>query len=590
MEAHENMPYLREALIFFTCAGILIPLLQSRRISPVLGFLVLGNVIGPFGLGRLAADLPWLQKVVIADTDGVRRLAEVGVTLLLFVIGLELSFERLFAMRRLVFGAGTLQVVLCTSAIGIVAALFGNGFEVALVLGYCLALSSTAVVVQILVERRELATPVGRASFAILLLQDLAVVPLLVLLSLLGAREANVLQIAGIALVKAVISVALILLAGRMLLRALFNRVSALRQPGSFMALTLLVAIGMAAITASAGLSAALGAFLAGLLLAETQYRHEVEVSIEPFKALLVGLFFVSVGMGIDLSVLIGDPLWILASVGGLFVVKAAVAVPLLCAFGLGLPAALEAGLMLGGGGEFAFIAIGGAMHGGVLDRTVGQFMLIVVGLSMLATPLAAALGKALHQRLQRRDTAAMSGKAAPLPELEGHVIVLGFGRVGQLLARVLDGNAIPYLALDSDARLVDSSTKVRLPVYYGDASRVELLDRAGAARAAAIVATMNDADSAVRAVNAVRAHFPHVPVLARAHDETHARLLRAAGATGVVPETLEASLQLAGHVLETLGVPDESRDEFLERQRERELTRAQVVPGTSSVDNLGPG
>ncbi len=582
MEAHEHMPYLREALIFFACAGIVIPLLQARRISPVLGFLVLGNVVGPYGLGRLAADVPWLLNFVIADIEGVSRLAEVGVTLLLFVIGLELSFERLLAMRRLVFGAGSLQVALSTVAIGIVAALFGNAFQAALVLGYCLALSSTAVVVQILVERRELGTPVGRASFSILLLQDLAVVPLLVLLSVLGAPEANVLQLAGLALVKAVVSIAAILLAGRVLLRALFNRVSALRQPGSFMALTLLVAIGMAAITASAGLSTALGAFLAGLLLAETQYRHEVEVSIEPFKALLIGLFFLSVGMGIDLTVLLDDPFWILASVGGLFAVKAAVIVPLLHRFGLGLPIALEAGLLLGGGGEFAFIAIGGAMLGGVLDRDVGQFMLIVVSLSMLATPLVAALGKALHERLQRREREASSDKSTVLPELEGHVIVLGFGRVGQLLARVFDNNAIPYLALDSDARLVDSTSKARLPVFYGDASRGELLERAGASRAAAIVATMNDADAAVRAVNAARMHFPHVPVLARAHDEAHARLLRAAGATGVVPETLEASLQLAGHVLEALGMPGETRDEFLERQRERELVRPVDVRAAS--------
>jgi len=578
MEAHEHMPYLREALIFLTCAGIVIPLLQSRRISPVLGFLVLGNVIGPYGLGLLTPELPWLRHAVIADIDGVRRLAEIGVTLLLFVIGLELSFERLVAMRRLVFGAGSLQVALSTVAIGLVAWLFGNGFEAAFVLGYCLALSSTAVVVQTLMERRELATPVGRSGFAILLLQDLAVVPLLVLLTLLGSPGANVVHLAGMALVKAIASVAVILLAGRVLLRALFNRVSALRQPGSFMALTLLVAIGMATITAAAGLSTALGAFLAGLLLAETQYRHEVEVSIEPFKALLIGLFFLSVGMGIDLRVLVEDPFWIAASVAGLFVLKAAIVTPILVAYRVGLPAALETGLLLGGGGEFAFIAIGAAMGSGVLDRPVGQFMLIVVGLSMLATPMAGALGRAVRERLRQRETAAPD-KAAAFPELEGHVIVLGFGRVGQLLARTLDANAIGYLALDSDARMVDRLGKSRAPLFYGDASRAELLERAGAARAAAIVATMNDADAALRAVNAVRAHFPNVPVLARAHDEAHARLLRAAGATGVVPETLEASLQLAGHVLETMGMPSESRDEFLERQRERELARPNTEP-----------
>jgi CPA2 family monovalent cation:H+ antiporter-2 len=579
MEAHENLPYLREALIFFTCAGIVIPLLQSKRISPVLGFLVLGNVIGPYGLGLLALDIPWLRHVVIADIEGVSQLAEVGVTLLLFVIGLELSFERLLAMRRLVFGAGSLQVALSTLIIGIIAYLFGNAFQAAFVLGYCLALSSTAVVVQTLMERRELATPVGRASFAILLLQDLAVVPLLVLLTVLGTPGADVVHLAGMALVKALVSVTVIVFAGRVLLRALFNRVSALRQPGSFMALTLLVAIGMAAITASAGLSTALGAFLAGLLLAETQYRHEVEVSIEPFKALLIGLFFLSVGMGIDLRVLMDDPLWILASVGGLFLCKAAVIAPLLRAYGLSFPSALEAAMLLGGGGEFAFIAIGGAMASGVLDHPVGQFMLIVVGLSMLATPPAGALGRAFRRRMHTHAAAPAPDQAIDLPELEGHVIILGFGRVGQLLARALDANSMPYLAIDSDAKTVELLGKSRLPLFFGDASRAELLERAGAARAAAIVATMNDAAAALRAVNAARAHFQHVPVLARAHDEAHARLLRAAGATGVVPETLEASLQLAGHVLEALGMPSDSRDEFLERQRERELARPEKSP-----------
>jgi CPA2 family monovalent cation:H+ antiporter-2 len=251
---------------------------------------------------------------------------------------------------------------------------------------------------------------------------------------------------------------------------------------------------------------------------------------------------------------------------------------PLLRAYGLSFPSALEAAMLLGGGGEFAFIAIGGAMASGVLDRPVGQFMLIVVGLSMLATPLAGALGRELRHRLHRREVMAAPDRAVEFPELDGHVIVLGFGRVGQLLARALDANDIAYLAIDSDAKLVDHLTKTHVPLFFGDASRGELLERAGAARAAAIVATMNDADAALRAVKAARAHFAHVPVLARAHDEAHARLLRAAGATGVVPETLEASLQLAGHVLETLGMPIETRDEFLERQRDRELTRPELA------------
>jgi CPA2 family monovalent cation:H+ antiporter-2 len=573
MDTHDYLPHLREALVFFACAGIVIPLLQRRRVSPVLGFLVLGNLIGPYGLGLLVDDRPWLGHLVFADIEGVRTLAELGVTFLLFVIGLELSFERLYDMRRLVFGAGGAQVLLSGLVIGVIAYAFGNPPAAALVLGLCLALSSTAVVVQILVERRELGTPVGRASFAVLLLQDLALVPLLVLLSALGSTGASVSELAGSAALKALIAIALIVVIGRWVLGPLFRRVSSLRQPGAFMALTLLVVIGTATFTAAAGLSAALGAFLAGLLLAETEYRHEVEVSIEPFRALLMGLFFLSVGMAIDLRVLLDDPVWILASVVGLFLIKAAVLAAVLHPFGLGLGARLEAGLLLGGGGEFAFIAVGVAMIAGVLDRDVGQFMLIVVGLSMLATPVVASLGQRLRLHLDASGHAA-SIDAEALPRMEGHVVIAGFGRVGQLIGRTLDAKQVPYVALDGDAELVQRLRTGRAPLYYGDASRAELLQRAGVERAAAVVVTTNDAEAARRCVEMVRRHFPQVPVLARARDHEHARLLRAAGATGVVPETLEAGLQLSGHVLGALGMPAESRDDFLERQRERELAR----------------
>jgi CPA2 family monovalent cation:H+ antiporter-2 len=575
MDAPDHLPYLREALLFFVCAGILIPLLEKRRISPVLGFLVVGNLLGPFGLGSLVAEHPWLRHLVIADIEGVRPLAELGVTFLLFVIGLELSFQRLLDMRRLVFGAGTAQVVFSSLAIGVVAYAWGNPATASLVLGLCLALSSTAVVMQLLVERRELGTPLGRASFAVLLLQDLAVIPLLVLLSALGGSGGSIAALAGYAALKALIAIGLLVLVGRGVLRPLFRRVANLRQPGGFMALTLLVVIGTATLTAAAGLSAALGAFLAGLLLAETEYRHEIGVNIEPFRALLMGLFFLSVGMAIDLRVLLDDPFWVAASVAGLFLLKGVIVLALLRMFGLAWGASAEAGLLLGGGGEFAFIAVGVAMMVNVLDREVGQFMLIVVGLSMLATPMVAALAHRLRRYLDARLHKVDGGPAAEFPaQIEGHVVIAGFGRVGQLIGRTLDANAVPYVALDGDARLVERLRALRAPVHFGDASRAELLQRAGVERAAAVVVTLNDGDAARHCVDVVRRHFPQVPVLARAHDDAHARLLRAAGATGVVPETLEAGLQLSGHVLEAIGVPAETRDDFLDRQRERELAR----------------
>ena len=574
MESLESLPQLREALIFFACAGLAIPLLQRLRVSPVLGFLVLGALIGPFGLGLLVEDYPWLRHVVISEIEGVRSLAQLGVILLLFVIGLELSLERLIAMHRLVFGAGALQVMISAVIIGAVALGFGNAPAAAMVLGLCLSLSSTAVVVQLLVERRELATPLGRASFAVLLFQDLAVVPLLVLLSILGAgASAGLAERMGLMVLEALLVVGAILLFGRALLRPLFRRVAALRQPEAFMALTLLLVIGTAVATASAGLSMALGAFLAGLTVAETEYRHEVEVNIEPFKGLLMGLFFLSVGMATDLRVLLQDPAWIVVSVVGLFLIKAAVLVPIFRAFGLSPGAATQAGLLLGGGGEFAFIAVGAAMSAGVLEHQVAQFMLIVVGLSLLATPLAAQLWRFAGRHLDHvlRARAAAVQPESP-PAMEGHVIIAGFGRVGQLLARVLDANQVPFLALDSDAELVERLRRKKLPVYFGDASRSDILDKAGAERAAAVVITLDQADAAQRAARAVRRYFPAVPLLARARDDAHAALLQQAGAKGVVPETLEAGLQLSGHVLEALGISPEARDEIIERQRELEL------------------
>jgi CPA2 family monovalent cation:H+ antiporter-2 len=573
MDSHDILPHLREALVFFACAGIVIPLLERRRLSPVLGFLVLGNLLGPYGLGLLAQEQAWLGHLVVAEIDLVRALAALGVIFLLFVIGLDLSFQRLFDMRRMVFGAGLAQLLLSAAAIGLIAHAFGNGPAASLVLGLCLAMSSTAVVVQLLVDRRELGTPLGRACLAVLLLQDLALVPLLLLLSVLGSPGASIFELAGAALLKAALAIAVIVVLGRGVVRPLFRRVSALRQPGAFMALTLLLVIGTATLTASAGLSAALGAFLAGLLLAETEYRHEVEVNIEPFRALLMGLFFFSVGMAIDLRVLFADPVWIVLSVFGLVLIKTALVAPLLRPFNLSWPAAIEAGLLLGGGGEFGFIAIDAAMLLGLLARDTAQFMLIAVGLSMLATPVVASLGQRLHLHLERRLPRA-GAQVAPIPELEGHVVVAGFGRVGQLIGRVLDANQLPYVALDADAGMVERLRARGAPVYFGDASRAELLQRAGVARAAAVVVTMNDAAAARHSVEAVRRHFPQVPVLARAGDDAHARALRAAGARGVVPETLEAGLQLAGHVLEALGVPGESRDELLARQRQSEVAR----------------
>ncbi|WP_370154485.1 cation:proton antiporter [Ferrovibrio sp.] len=575
MEHGEQIPYFRDLAIFLTAAGIIVPVFHRLKLSPVLGFLFVGILIGPYGLALFADRLPWLRWVTIGEIEGVRVLAEFGIIFLLFMIGLELSLRRLWQMKRLVFGLGAAQVLLTGLAIAGVALAFGNSGPAAVVLGACLALSSTAIVMQLLIEGRRAATPAGRASFAILLLQDLAVVPILFLVGLLAAAATGgseggdgsglLLQLAR-TLAIALATIAVIVLAGRRLLGPLFRLVGAAKSPELFMALTLLVVIAMAAATGAAGLSMALGAFLAGLLLAESEYRHAVEVSIEPFKGLLLGLFFLSVGMGIDLRVAFADAGWILVSVIGLFALKAAIAGGLGLAFGLGRATALEMALLLGQGGEFAFVVVGLSDRLGLLPPAVSQFMLLVVSLSMLATPGVAGLARRLAARLEQREAAAAGG--AGQDGLEGHVIICGFGRVGQTVARLLDTEAVPWAAVDFDAANVTRQRREGRLLHYGDASRPDLLARLDADRAQAVVVTLDDPAAAERLVAAVSHAWPQLPVYARARDRLHADRLRQLGATEVIAETVEASLQLGGLALQGAGLPDEAVMQRLERER----------------------
>lgn len=560
MDEHHAIPYLREIVVFLIAAGIVVPIFHRLRISPVLGYLIVGAVIGPYGLGLLADELGWLSYAVIDDLEGVQTLAELGVIFLLFVIGLELSLERLWAMRRLVFGLGSLQVVVSGAVIGLIAWEFGNSPQASIVLGACLALSSTAIVMQLLIERRQLGTPLGRSSFSILLFQDLAVVPILFLLGVLGARmDAGVGWALVLALGRAILVIVGIYVVGRLVLRPLFRLVSLTRTAEMFMAAILLVVIGTATITGVAGLSMALGAFLAGLLLAETEYRHEIEVDIEPFKGLLLGLFFMSVGMGIDYRVIGEQAFWIFASVLGLFALKSVITGGLCLLFGLPRHVSLETGLLLGQGGEFAFVVVGLAMGLGLVPAEVGQFMLIVAGLSMIATPLVAVTGQRLAASLEeRRSTAARDVSLDALGALEGHVIIAGFGRVGQMMARLLDRETVSFIALDTDAITVAEERAQGLPVYYGDASRLEMLRRAHAERAAALVLTMNDPKANEHVVRVVRKEWSDLPVFARARDTAHAMRLLQHGATDVVPEAVEATLQLGMRVLQSLGTSEE--------------------------------
>ncbi len=577
MEHSAPIPYFRELVVFLVAAGIVVPVFHRLRVSPVLGFLLVGLAIGPYGLARFADLLPALQYITIGDIDGVRLIAEFGVMFLLFTIGLELSLDRLWQLRRLVFGLGLSQVLLSAAAIAAIAMMFGNGLAAAIVLGSCLALSSTAMVMQLLVESRRNATPLGRASFAILLMQDLAVVPILLLVGFVAAAQQGSgddgriwLQL-GETLLGAAGALIGIVLFGRYLLAPLYRMVGAAKSPELFMALTLLVVIAMAAVTGLAGLSMALGAFLAGLLLSESEYRHAVEVSIEPFKGLLLGLFFLSVGMGIDLRVALDHAGWLLLSVIGLFAIKGSIIAALALLFGRGRIVALEMALLLGQGGEFAFVVLGMAERLGLIELQISQFMLLVVSLSMALTPLTALVARRIAHRAEHRDAERAHGIAGEMAALEGHVLICGFGRVGQSVARLLDAERIPWAALDHDSATVARERNNGQPVHYGDASRSEFLERLKAAQAQAVVVTLDDPVAAGRLVAALHRGWPQLPVLARARDAAHAEQLRKLGASEVVAEAEEASLQLGGLALQKTGLPDEAVRLRLDRSRSQQ-------------------
>lgn len=571
MQEHHAFPYLREILLFLSLAGILIPTLQRLRINQVLGFLAVGALLGPFGLGLLAADLPWLAYLTFPRAEGVDALAELGVIFLMFMIGLELSAARLWSLRRWVFGAGTAQVLISAGLIGAAIYLLGYRAESALILGMVLSLSSTAVVMQLMSEQHSTSTPLGQASFSVLMLQDLAVVPLLILIGVMSKGESEgIVSLVAVTMAKAAGAIALIYLVGGRVVHPLFRAFARHRQPDVFMALVLLSTLGIAGLSAAAGLSMALGALIAGLLLAETEFKHEVELLVEPFKGLLMGLFFMTVGMGMDARQIVNAPLWLASAVFGLIALKAVVIAILFRIGGLSWGRALEGGLLLGQGGEFAFIVIGYAMASKLVDPALGQLVMLAVGLSLFVTPMLARLGRAIGEHWERdADEQAAAFDHSALDSARGRVIIAGFGRVGQQLAKLLTAQGIGYIAFENDARLVTRLHAEGHPVYFGNASRAELLRRVHAGDAPAIVLTMDHPGSAMQAVRGIRREFPDVRLFVRSRDEKHARALKLAGATIVVPETLEASLQLSAFVLDAMGLDEDRVDRIVDDERD---------------------
>ncbi len=551
------MSYLNEIAVFLIAAVIAVPLFKRLGLGSILGYLAAGVAIGPSGLG------------LIRDPEDILHFAEFGVVLFLFIVGLELQPARLWALRRSVFGLGLLQVLLSGLLLAGAGIAFGLPLKAALIAGLGLSLSSTAIALQLLGERNQLAARHGHESFAILLFQDLAVIPLLALIPLLSGRQDGPASDGPhflLSVLKVVAVLAAVVLAGRFLVRPLFRLIAATRMQEIFTATTLLVVVGVALLMRFAGLSMALGTFLAGVLLADSEYRHELEADIEPFKGLLLGLFFIAVGMSMNLGLVLRQPLLVAACVVGLMVIKGGVL------FGLGRPIGLMLqgrrvmALALAQGGEFAFVLFGVAATAGLMDRGLTELLVVVVSLSMALTPLLLALHDTVVDRLLRR---AVPVEYDRLEDTDHQpVLIAGFGRYGQIIGRVLNMLDIGFTALEVNPEQVDFLRRYGNKIYYGDASRLELLRAAGAARAKLFVLAIDNPEASVRTAELVRRHFPELPIYARARNRAHAYQLMDAGVKVLNRETLLSSLDMAVHVLRGLGFDETQAGSIVERFR----------------------
>ena len=538
-------------------AGLVIPLMMRLGVSSILGYLIVGILLGPDIMGRIAGSVPALSAFAFSRQTDLTHLAELGVVFLLFLIGLELSLERLKTMRRLVFGLGGLQVLVTMSLLTVAAGTLGFAGPVPLLIGMALSLSSTAIVIQLYSDTKRLGTQPGRASFAILLMQDLAVIPMLMLLGLMSGRSGGSLA-SGVmqAIVQAVLAIVFIVLTGRYALRPFLKFAASSQSADLFMAAVLFIAVGTGALANMAGLSMSLGAFIAGLMLAETEYRRAVEAIIEPFKGILLGAFFLLVGLGLDLTALAESPLRIIAFTVALIAVKSVVIYALARLMKVAHMAALECALLLGPCGEFAYVMFATATANGIITSAEVRDILLVVTLSMMSIPVLSWLLS--KYRLQRKIVStATEAIAVELPAGSvSHIIVAGFGRVGTLVGSMLKEHDIPYIAVDGDAALVERERRNGLPVYYGDATNIDFLRKCGLAQARGLAVTMDNPTRAEEIVKAAKAERPDLKVIARARDERHAMRLYAAGATEAVPETIESSLQLGEALLVESGIP----------------------------------
>jgi CPA2 family monovalent cation:H+ antiporter-2 len=567
-----------DTLVILGAAGLVIPAFARFRVNPVIGFILVGILVGPSGLGALVGEMPWLYYLTISDPASIEPFAEFGIILLLFSIGLELSFRRLWAMRRLVFGTGAAELIGSALIIGTALHLIGQGWPGAIGLGFALALSSTALVLPLVGTQ----SPVGRGAFAMLLFEDLALVPIIFALGAM-APTASAQGWQGIATValRGGLTVVAMYIGGRLILPRLFSQAARTKSPELFLAASLLVVIVASVATTAAGLSPIVGALLAGLLIAETEYHAEVEVMTAPFKGLALGVFLITVGMSLDLRLIASNWQALAAAVAGVIAIKAVVTFLLLRVANARRGVAAETGLLMGSPSETTLIVLATAAQAQLILPSTAAFWQTVTALGLTITPLLAKLGTATSRWVEARGE--VDAVVDPTERDTPTAVIFGFGRVGRMVADMLTVHDQPYLAVEADIDAVKAARRRGYTVSFGDVSRGDLVDRLNLPAARMLVLTMDDPVLSVRLVRRMRAAAPDLTIIARARDPNHAAELYRAGVTEAVPETLESSLQLSEAVLVDLGVAmgpviasiHEKRDELRQAiRREAEITR----------------
>ncbi|MGH1455464.1 MAG: cation:proton antiporter [Alphaproteobacteria bacterium] len=540
------------ACLFLALSALVIPGLRYFKIPVSLGYLLAGVMLGPFALGSLFSDVPILNTLSLDDGMHVKILAELGIVLLLFVIGLEVTPRRLWQMRSLVFGLGGAQVLITAFIIGVIAILWGNNVQVSILLGFSLALSSTAIVIQWLHEQKLFVSHVGRSSFSILLFQDLAVIPILLLLTVLSANlEGNILNFVSFSLLKMFLTVIVMYFAGKVILKPVFLFTNKHGGSEVFMALSLLIIVASSLLASLAGLSMALGAFIAGLLLADTEYRHEISSLIIPFKSMLLGIFFLSFGMGINLHFIAEKPLWIMASVVGLMTIKASIIFVLCKLYKQSTAVSAESAILLSQAGEFGLLVVGSALTVGLMAEGVGQFMLITIGMTMMVTPLIAPLARRVGKEIENKSYATNYYNSSKADVANNHIVILGFGRVGRAMAESLCKEGFQIIGFDNNIERVNQARLKSMPVYLGDASKLYTIKAANLNDALCVVVTLDEAQHTKKIIQTIRNINAGIPIIVRVHNIDSLKDIEAFENVEAIAEDVLISAKLSEKVID---------------------------------------